>query len=110
VGYWGVSLGGAIGVPLVAAEPRITAAVFGLVGQETLAEAAAQVSVPVQFLLQWTTNWYRVTRGWRCSVLSAPARRRCTPTPAVTGRYRVRAGGRRALLHPAPAPDGLRLS
>ena len=53
VGYWGVSLGGAIGVPLVAAEPRITAAVFGLVGQETLAEAAAQVSVPVQFLLQW---------------------------------------------------------
>ncbi|WP_205315761.1 hypothetical protein [Nonomuraea lactucae] len=28
VGFWGVSLGSAIGVPLVAAEPRITAALF----------------------------------------------------------------------------------
>ncbi len=53
VGYWGVSLGSALGVPLVAAEPRITAAVFGLAGDETLAEAAARVRVPVQFLLQW---------------------------------------------------------
>jgi dienelactone hydrolase len=52
VGYWGVSLGSGIGVPLVAAEPRITAAVFGLVG-EALAEAAARVTVPVEFLLQW---------------------------------------------------------
>jgi pimeloyl-ACP methyl ester carboxylesterase len=53
VGYWGVSLGTTIGIPLAAAEPRITAAVFGLVGQETLAEAAARVTVPVEFLLQW---------------------------------------------------------
>jgi dienelactone hydrolase len=53
VGYWGVSMGSGIGVPLVAAEPRITAAVFGLVGHETLAEAAALVTVPVEFLLQW---------------------------------------------------------
>lgn len=53
VGFWGVSLGSAIGIPLVAAEPRIGAAVFGLAGHETLAEAAAQVSVPVEFLLQW---------------------------------------------------------
>jgi dienelactone hydrolase len=53
VGFWGVSLGSAISVPLVAAEPRITAAVFGLAGHETLAETAAQVTVPVEFLLQW---------------------------------------------------------
>jgi dienelactone hydrolase len=53
VGYWGTSMGGAIGVPLVAAEPRITAAVFGLAGHETLAEAAARITVPVEFLLQW---------------------------------------------------------
>ena len=26
---------------------------FGLIGHETLAEAAARVSVPVEFLLQW---------------------------------------------------------
>jgi pimeloyl-ACP methyl ester carboxylesterase len=53
VGYWGVSLGSAIGVPFAAAEPRITAAVFGLAGHETLAEAAARVTVPVEFLVQW---------------------------------------------------------
>ncbi|WP_300613844.1 alpha/beta hydrolase [Trebonia sp.] len=53
VGYWGVSLGSAIGVPLVAAEPRITAAVLGLMGHETLTEAAAEITVPVEFLLQW---------------------------------------------------------
>ena len=29
VGFWGVSMGSGIGVPLAAAEPRITAAVFG---------------------------------------------------------------------------------
>ena len=53
VGYWGVSLGTAIGLPLVAAEPRITAAVLGLMGHETLAEQAARITVPVEFLLQW---------------------------------------------------------
>ena len=53
VGYWGVSLGTSIGVRLTAAEPRISAAVFGLAGYETLAEAAAGVTIPVEFLLQW---------------------------------------------------------
>jgi dienelactone hydrolase len=53
IGYWGVSMGTGLGVPLVAAEPRIRAAVFGLIGLPGLAEAAAQVTVPVQFLLQW---------------------------------------------------------
>ncbi|GAA0420171.1 hypothetical protein Acor_30060 [Acrocarpospora corrugata] len=53
VGFWGLSLGTGIGVPLAAAEPRITAAVLGLAAAETLAEAAARVTVPVEFLLQW---------------------------------------------------------
>ncbi|GAA1897458.1 dienelactone hydrolase family protein [Asanoa iriomotensis] len=53
VGYWGVSLGSALGIPLAAAEPRITAAVLGLVGTEALAAAAAKVTIPVRFLLQW---------------------------------------------------------
>jgi dienelactone hydrolase len=53
VGVWGLSMGSATGVPLAAAEPRITAAVFGLAGHETLAEAAARVTIPVEFLLQW---------------------------------------------------------
>jgi dienelactone hydrolase len=42
VGYWGVSLGAVIGVRSVSAEPRITAAVLGLVGHESLAEAAGR--------------------------------------------------------------------
>jgi fermentation-respiration switch protein FrsA (DUF1100 family) len=53
VGYWGVSMGTAIGAPLVAVERRIIAAVFGLNGGGPLVEAAARVRVPVEFLLQW---------------------------------------------------------
>jgi dienelactone hydrolase len=53
VGYWGVSLGTATGLPLVAAEPRITAAVLGLMGAATLAADAARLTVPVEFHLQW---------------------------------------------------------
>jgi dienelactone hydrolase len=52
-GYWGVSMGAAIGVPLVAAEPRIRAAVLGLLGSAGLAGTAARITVPVQFLVQW---------------------------------------------------------
>jgi dienelactone hydrolase len=53
VGFWGVSMGAGIGVPFVAAEPRITAAVFGLAGGEAITAAAARITVPVEFLLQW---------------------------------------------------------
>lgn len=53
VGYWGMSLGCALGIPLVAAEPRVRAAVLGLQASPVLAETAAQITVPVQFLLQW---------------------------------------------------------
>ncbi|MDH6222830.1 dienelactone hydrolase family protein [Streptomyces pseudovenezuelae] len=53
VGYWGVSLGCAFGIPFVAAEPRVRAAVLGLQGSPVLAGTAAQITVPVQFLVQW---------------------------------------------------------
>ena len=53
VGFWGMSQGSAIGVPLAAAEPRISAAVFGLAGHETLADAASRVAIPLEFWLQW---------------------------------------------------------
>jgi dienelactone hydrolase len=53
VGFWGIMQGSGIGVRLVAAEPRITAAVFGGLGAETLSEAASRITVPVEFLLQW---------------------------------------------------------
>jgi cephalosporin-C deacetylase-like acetyl esterase len=53
VGFWGIMQGTGIGVPLTAVEPRITAAVFGCLGHESLTEAAAQITVPIEFLLQW---------------------------------------------------------
>jgi len=53
VGYWGIALGTAIGVPLVAEEPLIRAAAFGLFWSSTLIEAARRITVPVEFALQW---------------------------------------------------------
>lgn len=56
IGYGGgISLGTAIGVPLTAVEPRITAAIFGggFFVYESLIEAARRITVPIQFLLPW---------------------------------------------------------
>jgi dienelactone hydrolase len=53
VGYWGLSLGCGLGVPFVAAEPRVRAAVLGLFGALASAEDAARITVPVEFLVQW---------------------------------------------------------
>jgi hypothetical protein len=58
-GYWGVSMGTAIGLPFVAAEPRITAAVLGLAGasadrpgSERFLESAKSLTIPLLFLFQ----------------------------------------------------------
>ncbi|MER6140427.1 alpha/beta hydrolase [Streptomyces sparsogenes] len=53
VGYFGLNMGTAIGVPLVAIEPRITAAVFGLHWPDALAEKAKRITVPIEFDMQW---------------------------------------------------------
>ena len=53
VGFWGINMGTAIGVPFVADEPRITAAVFGQHWPDVLAEHARRITVPVEFDLQW---------------------------------------------------------
>ncbi|MBO0819716.1 MAG: alpha/beta hydrolase [Nocardiopsaceae bacterium] len=54
VGYSGMTLASAIGVPLAAAEPRIAAAVFGgIFAYDALIEAARRVTVPVEVLLPW---------------------------------------------------------
>ncbi|MFE9605581.1 alpha/beta hydrolase [Streptomyces hokutonensis] len=54
VGYYGLNMGTAIGIPLTAAEPRITAAVFGLFWyDDALAETARRITVPIEFALQW---------------------------------------------------------
>lgn len=61
VGFWGVSLGGAIGIVLAAQEPRIRAAAVGLVGHPQLLKAGPQVTAPVEFVMQWDDE--HVTRA-----------------------------------------------
>ncbi|HQT52720.1 MAG TPA: hypothetical protein PKX06_04465 [Phenylobacterium sp.] len=57
VGYWGVSMGTRFGVPFVAQEPRITAAIFGLFGVfpglEDHKAAAEAIRIPLLFVYQW---------------------------------------------------------
>ena len=58
VGYWGLSMGTLLGLPLVVAEPRIVACVLGLAGSvgptsERLLDDAPKVTIPTLFLMQW---------------------------------------------------------
>ncbi|MEU6807548.1 alpha/beta fold hydrolase [Streptomyces sp. NPDC046831] len=69
VGYWGVSLGCGLGVPFVAAEPRIRAAVLGLGGALASAEEAARITIPVEFLVQWDDE--RVPRSASLALFDA---------------------------------------
>lgn len=58
IGWAGVSMGTAYGLPLLAAEPRIKAAVIGMWGlsfdnSQSLAAAAAAVRCPLLFQIKW---------------------------------------------------------
>jgi dienelactone hydrolase len=66
-----VSLGCGLGVPFVAAEPRIRAAVLGLGGALASAQAAARITVPVEFLVQWDDE--RVPRAQSLALFDALA-------------------------------------
>lgn len=59
VGYWGLSMGTIYGAPLAAAEPRVTAAVLGLMGitgpkayRPVIQAAAEAIDIPVLFIMQ----------------------------------------------------------
>ena len=61
IGYWGLSMGTIYGVPLVAAEPRIQVAVFGLMGllgptRDRLAADAPSIACPVLLIQQWNDS------------------------------------------------------
>jgi alpha-beta hydrolase superfamily lysophospholipase len=58
LGYWGLSMGTIFGVPFVAQEPRVQAAVFGLMGllgptRDRLAVDSKAIVCPILFLQQW---------------------------------------------------------
>ncbi len=57
-GWWGLSMGTMMGLPVTAADPRIKVAVLGLMGSwgpngNDLMQLAPDVRCPVRFLMQW---------------------------------------------------------
>jgi dienelactone hydrolase len=63
VGYIGVSMGTAYGIPLLAREPRIRAAAIGLwsttyAASEHLAQYARDITCPVWFTQQWHDEFF----------------------------------------------------
>lgn len=63
IGYVGVSMGTAYGIPMLAAEPRIRAAAIGLwsttyAASEHLAEAARRMRCDVWFTQQWDDEFF----------------------------------------------------
>jgi dienelactone hydrolase len=56
VGYFGLSMGATLGIPFVAAEPRVTAAIFGLAGlgtdERAFGAAARSLTLPILFIFQ----------------------------------------------------------
>jgi pimeloyl-ACP methyl ester carboxylesterase len=106
VGYWGMSLGTAIGVPLTAAEPRIAAAVFGVLGHGFLADAAAKVTVPVQFLLQWDDELVERASGLALFDAFASAQKTLHANPGThlqVPRFELDCSARFFLRHLSPA-------
>jgi len=67
VGWWGLSMGTILGIPVVAAEKRIVAAVLGLMGtrapredyRKRIIADAKQITCPVLFLMQWDDELMR---------------------------------------------------
>jgi dienelactone hydrolase len=84
-GYWGMSMGCGLGVPFVAAEPRVRAAVLGLAGAHGLARTAAQITVPVQFLVQWDDQFVPRDQGLALFDALAPAAKTLHANPGQHG-------------------------
>ena len=57
IGYWGVSQGSSIGIPLLAVDHRFTCAVLGLAhlhpNHNRLRVAAQHDTIPLRFAFQW---------------------------------------------------------
>jgi alpha-beta hydrolase superfamily lysophospholipase len=94
VGYWGLSMGTILGLPLVAAEPRITACVLGLMGatgptKERIVNDAQAMRIPTMFLVQWDDQLFHRRDAFELFNLIASSDKILIATPgnhgAVTG-------------------------
>lgn len=90
VGYWGLSMGTILGLPLVAAEPRVDAAVLGLMGltgptRDRIDAAAAGLRCPVLFLVQWDDTLFDRTSALELFDRLAPSDKRLHAHPGGHG-------------------------
>ena len=90
VGFWGMSMGTLLGLPFVAADPRIRACVLGLAGSEgptglRLVDDAAHVEVPTLFLVQLDDELFSTAASLELfGAIASPAKRLF----AAPGRHR----------------------
>ncbi|HET6909739.1 MAG TPA: alpha/beta hydrolase [Mycobacteriales bacterium] len=115
IGYAGMTLASAIGIPLVVAEPRIRAAIFGGVFvYDALMEAARQVTIPVEFLLPWDDTEIERESGLALfdalasqekTLLAFPGSHFRVPAERIDTRFFARQFGR-DLGVPGPNPSG----
>lgn len=90
IGWWGLSLGTILGLPLVAAEERIEAAVLGLMGlsgptRDRIAADAATIRCPVLFLVQWDDQLFPRERAFALFDAIGSADRRLHAHPGGHG-------------------------
>jgi hypothetical protein len=104
LGYYGLKMGTAIGVPLTAAEPRITAAAFGLFWPESLAEPAKRITVPIEFVLQWDDEHIDRQSGLALVGAFASTENIARQRGQAQGPAQVRGRQRSPVLRPAPRP------
>lgn len=106
VGYWGLSMGTILGLPLVAAEPRIAVAVLGLMGltgptRSRIATDVPNVRCPVLFLMQWHDELFPARWSSRCSTPWGAPTNACTPIPASTATSPPRSSRRPSVSWPS---------
>ncbi|HEY8081466.1 MAG TPA: hypothetical protein VIE15_05190, partial [Acidimicrobiales bacterium] len=96
VGYWGVSMGTLLGLPFIAADPRVQACVLGLAGLTgptagRLADDAVRITVPTLFLMQLDDELFstegslalfRAIGSEDKRLFASPGRHRDVPTDA----------------------------